>query len=99
MAASTGILLTAGAITFGNEWVHGHVNWRIPVATLGAAVIFAGMERVPGGQPFAVGVATIALIGVLVGGVTPGVPSPAAQLLAFVNGQQSPQKPATGGHR
>lgn len=99
MAASTGILLTAGAITFGNEWVHGHLNWRIPVATLGAAVIFAGMERVPGGQPFAVGVSVIVLIGVLAGGVTPGVPSPAAQLLAFVNGHQGPQQVKTGSHR
>lgn len=91
MAQSTGIILTAGAITFGNEWVHGHVNWRIPIATAGAAVIFAGMEQIPGAAPFAVGIAVIALIGTLLGGITPGVPSPAVQLLDFIN------KPPTQG--
>lgn len=88
MAKSTGILLAAGAVTFGNEWVHNPTkpNWKIPIATVAAAVIFAGIENIPGGAPFAIGVAAIALIGTLLGGVTPGVPSPAAQLLSFING-------------
>jgi hypothetical protein len=86
MAASTGLLLTAGAIGFGNEWVHNpaHPNWKVAVATLGSAVIFAGIEKIPGGAPFAVGVAGIALVGVLLGSFTPGVPSPAQQLLSFM---------------
>lgn len=88
MAASTGILLTAGAITFGNEWVHDpkHPNWRVPVATLAVSVIFAGIEKIPGAAPFAVGVAAIALVGTLLGSFTPGVPSPAVQLISFING-------------
>lgn len=86
MAASTGILLTAGAISFGNEWVHNpaHPNWKIPVATLVAAVMFAGLEHVPAGEPFAVGVASIVLVGALIGTFTPGVPSPAQQLLSYM---------------
>lgn len=86
MAASTGILLTAGAVTFGNEWLHNpaHPNWKIPVATLAVSVIFAGVEHIPGAAPFAVGVAVIALTGTLLGSFTPGVPSPAAQILAFM---------------
>jgi hypothetical protein len=88
MAASTGILLTMGAIGAGNEWLHGNADAavKISVATLGSAVIFAGIEQLPGGRPFAVGVAAIALVGVLVGAVTPGVPSPAQQILDFING-------------
>ena len=86
MAASTGILLTAGAVTFGNEWIHNptHPNWKIPVATLAISVIFAGVEHIPGAAPLAVGVATIALVGCLLGSFTPGVPSPAQQILAFM---------------
>jgi hypothetical protein len=87
MAASTGILLAMGGIGAGNEWLHGHADAaiKIGVATVAVSVIFAGIEKVPGGQTFAVGLATIALIGVVLGSVTPGVPSPAVQLLEFVN--------------
>jgi len=86
MAASTGLLLTAGAVTFGNEWIHNpsKPNWKIPVATLAISVVFAGIEKIPGGQPFAVGVAAIALVGSLLGSFTPGVPSPAFQILDFM---------------
>ena len=79
MAASTGIILAAGAITTGNEWLHHKFNWKIPVATLGAAVVLAGLEKIS--PPAAVGIATIALVTTLIGGVTPGVPSPAVQIL------------------
>lgn len=79
MAKSTGIILAAGTITTANEFIHGHFNWKIPVATLGAAVIFAGLEKVS--EPAAVGLAVIALVTTLIGGVTPGVPSPAVQIL------------------
>lgn len=79
MAKSTGIILAAGAITFGNEWLHHKVNWKIPVATLGAAVVFAGLEKIS--EPAAVGLAVIALVTTLIGGITPGVPSPAVQIL------------------
>jgi hypothetical protein len=79
MAASTGLILAAGTITFGNEWIHHKVNWKIPVATLGAAIVLAGLEKIS--PPAAVGIATIALVTTLIGGVTPGVPSPAVQIL------------------
>lgn len=87
MAASTGILLTMGAIGAGNEWLHGQADAavKIGVATMATAVVFAGIEQLPGGRPFAVGVAAIALAGVLLGAVTPGVPSPAQQILDFIN--------------
>lgn len=86
MAASTGILLAVGGISSGNEWLHGHSDaaLKITVATIAAAAIFAGIEKIPGGAPFAIGVSTIALISVLLGSVTPGVPSPAVQILDFL---------------
>jgi hypothetical protein len=79
MAKSTGIILVAGGITFANEWLNNKINWRIVPATLGTAVVFAGIEKLS--EPAAVGLATIALISVLIGGITPGVPSPAVQIL------------------
>ena len=89
MADSTGIILAAGGITAGNEWLHhgtAGTVFRIGIATAGAAVILAGIEHIPdGGREAAVGIAVIALIGTLLGGLTPGVPSPAAQILDFVN--------------
>lgn len=86
MAASTGILLTMGAIGAGNEWLHGYTSaaLKVSVATAASCVIFAGIEKLPGGQPFAVGLATLALVGVLLGSVTPGVPPPALQILDFL---------------
>ena len=54
------------------------------IATFGTAVVFAGIEKIPGAAPFAVGVAVIALVGVLLGNFTPGVPSPAQQILDFM---------------
>lgn len=84
MAASTGIILAAGGITMLNEWLHHKFNWKVPAATFGAAVVFAGLEKLS--PAAAVGVASIALITVLVGGVTPGVPSPVAQIISVMNG-------------
>jgi hypothetical protein len=86
MAASTGILLVMGGIGAGNEALHTHYDAavKISVATVAVSVVFAGIEKIPGGRPFAVGLATIGLIGVLLGNITPGVPSPAAQLLGYM---------------
>lgn len=61
MAKSTGIILTAGALSFGNEWISANkVNWRIPVATLGVAFIFSGIEKL--NEQAAVGLSVIVLI-------------------------------------
>jgi hypothetical protein len=88
MAASTSIMVAVGAIGAGNEWVHGHADAavKIGIASLASAVVLAGIEAIPGAAPFAIGLAVIALIGVTVGGITPGVPSPAAQLLEILGG-------------
>lgn len=61
MAKSTGIILTAGVISFGNEWIQENkINYRIPVATLGAAFFLAGVERL--NEKAGVGLAWMALI-------------------------------------
>ena len=87
MAQSTAIMLAVGAIGAGNEWLHGNNDAaaKIGVAAMATAVIFAGVEQIPGvGRPFAVGLSVIALIGVVFGGLTPGVPSPAVQILDYM---------------
>ncbi len=73
MAASTGIILAAGAVTLANEAVFApiaaggkitsHFNWRVIPATAGAAIVLAGLEHLS--QRFAAGIAWIALITVL----------------------------------
>lgn len=99
-ARSTPILLAAGAITFGNEWIHNPAkpNWKIPVATLTISVIFAAGSKIPGAEPFFLGVSVIALTGVLLGSFTPGVPSPAQQILDFMGygGKQARPRGAAG---
>ena len=65
MAQSTGIILAAGAISFGNEWLleHKAPDFKIPLATCIAALMLVGAEHI--NQELAVGVAWIALITVL----------------------------------
>jgi hypothetical protein len=64
MAKSTGIILTATAISFGNEWYNdGTPNFRIAVAGLGVALLFDGIEKV--NEQIAVGLSAIVLITVL----------------------------------
>lgn len=82
MAESTGIILTAGAITFVNEWIQGGTpNFRVAIATLGAALVFSGLEKLD--TEAAVGLAVIVMITVLVGGVGPGK-SPAQEVLSLI---------------
>lgn len=86
MAASTGLILSAGVITFGNEWIQTKKpNWRIPMATLGSAAVFAGLERLD--ERAAVGLAAIVMITVLIGGVDPHVRSPAQEVLSLLKGK------------
>lgn len=64
MAQSTGVMLVVGTISFGNEWVQTtKPNWKIPIATLIAAWMLDGVEKVS--PPAAIGLAYIALITVL----------------------------------
>jgi hypothetical protein len=84
MGASTGLILTAGMITFGNEWLQGGgPNWKVGIATLGAAVVFAGLEKLD--EPAAVGLAAIAVLTVLIGGINPRFKSPAQEVLSLLN--------------
>jgi hypothetical protein len=59
---ATGIVLTAGTITFVNEWyVKGKPEWKIPVATLLAAAVFDGLAAID--DKAATGLAVIVLLG------------------------------------
>lgn len=50
-------MLAGGALTFGNEWIQtGTPNWRMPVGTLGIALITAGISRVSDSAGTAFGV-------------------------------------------
>lgn len=56
--------MTATAISFGNEWLQtNEVNWRIPVAGLGTALLLDALERAD--QKIATGLAVIMLITVI----------------------------------
>lgn len=64
MAKSTGIVLTATGISFGNEWVNsGDPNFRILMAGLGTALVFSGIEKLS--KEGAVGLSVMMLITVL----------------------------------
>ena len=62
---ATGIILTAGTITFANEWYQtGKVNWRVPVATVLAAAVFDGLAHID--EKAAVGLSIVVLMGAMV---------------------------------
>lgn len=85
MAQSTGIVLAAAGISFANDWAQtGNINLRIPVAGLGVALLFAGVERID--VRAGVGLAYIMLITAL---VTPiNGKSPAETVVAWTEGKQ-----------
>jgi hypothetical protein len=89
MAKSTGIILAAGVLTIGNEFVQkpGNVGtfFRPAVAFLGTAWVFAGLEKLD--EQAAVGLAAIVMITVLVGGVNSSYRSPAAEVLSLIGGK------------
>lgn len=65
MAQSTGIMLFAGAVSFGNEWLQTKTpNFRIPIATLVSAVFLNGVEKLY--PKAAMGLGVIVLITVLI---------------------------------
>jgi hypothetical protein len=44
---ATYIVLTAGSMTFVNEWYQtNQINWRVPIATMIAAACFEGISKV-----------------------------------------------------
>jgi hypothetical protein len=89
MAESTGIILLAGVITIGNEFVQSPAATfgtfaRPAIATLGAAFVFAGLEKLD--EQAAVGLAAIVMITVLIGGLSKAKKSPAAEILSLFGG-------------
>lgn len=61
---ATGIILTAGTITFTNEWYQTKkINWRVPVATVLAAAVFDGLAHID--DKAAVGLSIIVLMGAM----------------------------------
>jgi hypothetical protein len=85
MAASTGPILAVGAITLANRVVFNDrpMDWRVPIGTGIAAVLFAGAERAVGRS--AVTLAYVALVTVVFARVDPSVPSPAESALTWFN--------------
>lgn len=83
MAQSTGPVLAIGAITLANESVFNDkpINWKIPVATTIAAVMFAGAERAVGRT--AVWIAYLGLITICLVRTDPNTPSPAESALSW----------------
>lgn len=83
MAESTGPILAVGAITVANRTVFNDqpMDWKVPIGTAIAAVLFAGMERAVGRS--AVMLAYLALITSVFARVDPSVPSPAESALKW----------------
>jgi TRAP-type C4-dicarboxylate transport system permease small subunit len=57
VSTPTNIVLGAGVLAFGNEWMQtGSPNWRMPIGTLGAMLVTSGVTKVspPAGTAFAV---------------------------------------------
>lgn len=85
MAASTGPILAVGGLTLANRVVFNDkaMDWRVPIGTAIAAVLFAGAERAVGQT--AVRLAYLALITAVFVRVDPAVPAPAESALKWFN--------------
>jgi hypothetical protein len=85
MAESTGPILAIGVITIANRTVFNDepMEWKVPIATALAAVLFAGAERAVGRS--AVYLAYLGLVTVAFARVDPEVPAPAETALRWFN--------------
>ncbi len=85
MARSTGPILAIVGLTMARDVIAdgNDVDWRVPIAGGAAAVAFSLLERVS--EPFAVGLAWIALATVTLTRVNPDKPSTAEALLDYIN--------------
>lgn len=83
MAASTGPILAVGAVTITNRVIFNDkpMDWKVPVATAMAALLFAGAERALG--PAVKNVAYLALVTIIFARVDPTVPSPSESALRW----------------
>lgn len=86
MARSTGPILAIGGITIANQTLFNGkpLDWRVVVATGGAAMLFALVEKAS--PEVAVGLAYIGLVTILFARVDPKVPSPAESALKWWEG-------------
>lgn len=93
-AVDTGmkLVLLAGTLTFSNEWLQTkEVNWRVPVATVLAAAVVAGVGRVSPG-----GAASMGVMALIVAAATPlAGKSPIQEIGNVVNHSASTKKTAT----
>jgi hypothetical protein len=89
MSRSTGPVLMIGAITMGNEVVlHSQpFDWKVPIATGIAALVFAGLEQIS--PELAVGLAWVGLVAVLFTRLNPAVPAPAESLASTLSGKKT----------
>lgn len=85
MAESTGPILAVGAITVANRVVFNDepMDWKVPVGTAIAAVLFSGAERAVGRS--AVWLAYLAMVTVVFARLDPEIPSPAESALKWFN--------------
>jgi hypothetical protein len=83
MAESTGPILAVGALTLANRVVFNDraMDWKVPIGTAIAAVLFAGAEKAVGRS--AVWLAYLALVTVVFVRVDPEVPAPAESALRW----------------
>jgi hypothetical protein len=73
-------MVAVTTISFANQWLgNGHFNVSILVAGGVATLMLAGLEKVPGAAPLAVGIAWIALITLMFTRLN-GQPSPVDNL-------------------
>jgi hypothetical protein len=86
--ADTGmkLVLVAGTLTFSNEWLQSHeLNWRVPVATVLAAVAVAGVGAITPGAGTGLG-----LMALIVAATTPlKGKSPIQQIASVVNAKST----------
>jgi len=62
MAAATVMIITAGTVTFTNEWYQTkNLDWKVPIVTLFLAAAFDGLAKI--NDKAATGIAAIAMIG------------------------------------
>jgi hypothetical protein len=88
MAQSTGIILTAGVITVGNDFAQGVPAARVirpAAAFLATALVFSGLEKLD--TEAAVGLAVIVMITVLIGGVGAAKRSPFNEVISLIGGK------------
>lgn len=89
--ADTGmkLVLVAGTLTFANEWLQTHeINWRVPVATVLAAAVTSGVDKVSPGAATSLGV-----LALIAAAATPlGGKSPIQEIGSVVNGSSVTQK-------